>query len=78
MKITSWNIREMNSSSKQRMLKSKISRMKMDIILHQETKCDNDNMERITRKIWPGSEARWMEVEGTSGGITTLWDLDLI
>ena len=33
MKITSWNIRGMNSPSKQRMLKEKISRIKEDIFL---------------------------------------------
>jgi hypothetical protein len=74
MKITSWNIRGMNSSSKQWMLKSKISRMKEDIILLQETKCDEGNIRRIMKIIWPGCEARWIVVEGASGGVSTLWD----
>jgi len=60
------------------MIKSKIPRMKEDIILLQETKCDNDNMGRITQKIWHGTEVRCMEVEGTFAGITTLGDPNLI
>jgi exonuclease III len=78
MKITSWNIRGMNSPSKQRMLKEKISRIKVDIFLLQETKCDKEIMERITQKIWPEVRLRWIAVEGYSGGLATLWDPDLI
>jgi exonuclease III len=74
MKITSWNIRGMNSLSKQRMLKKNNLQEKEDIVMIQETKCDSENMERITQKIWPGCEAKWIDVEGASGGISTLWD----
>jgi exonuclease III len=67
MKITSWNIRGMNGSSKQRLIKSKLSRMKADIILLQETKCDEGNIRRITQRIWLGCEARWIAAEGAFG-----------
>jgi exonuclease III len=60
MKITSWNIRGMNSSSKQILLKSKVSKLKASIILLQETKCDEVNTRRITKRIWLGCEAIWI------------------
>jgi len=68
----------MNSPSKQRMLKEKISKIKANIFLLQETKCDKEMMERVTQKIWPGSEAHWIAAEGYSRGLVTLWDPDLI
>jgi exonuclease III len=64
----------MNSLSKQRMLKKRISLEKVDIVLLQETKCDDGNINKITQRIWPGCESRWITVEGASGGVATLWD----
>jgi exonuclease III len=72
MKITSWNIRGMNDPSKQWMMKKIISMMKVDIVLLQETKCDKGNIRRITQRIWPGCEAKWIVAEGASGGVATL------
>jgi exonuclease III len=72
MKITSWNIRGMNALSKQWMLKKRISMDKVDIVLLKETKCDEGNIKRITQRIWLGCEAKWIIVEGVSGGVATL------
>jgi hypothetical protein len=68
----------MNGSSKQRLIKSKLSRMKANIILLQKTKCDKGNIRRITQTIWPGCESKWIVMEGASGGISTLCDLDML
>ena len=40
----------------------------------QETKCDVENMTRITMKIWGGCEEKWIEAKGASRGLSTLWD----
>jgi exonuclease III len=74
MNITSWNIRGMNSLSKQRMIRKRISQEKVDIVLLQETKCDEENIKRITQRIWPRCEEKWIMGEGASEGFATLWD----
>ena len=56
------------------MLKERISLEKVDIVLLQETKCDEGNINKITQRIWPRCEARWITVEGASRGFATLWD----
>jgi exonuclease III len=76
MNITSRNIRAMNALSKQRMLKKRISMEKVDIVLLQETKCDEGNIKRITQRIWSRYEAKWIAIEGVSGGVATLLDLE--
>jgi exonuclease III len=68
----------MNSPSKQHMLKKIISMMKVDIVLLQETKCGKGNIRRISQRTWPDCEARWIVVEGESGGVATLWDPDTL
>jgi exonuclease III len=60
------------------MMKKIISMMKDDIVLLQETKCDEGNIRMITQRIWPGCEARWIATEGASGGVATLWDPDTL
>jgi exonuclease III len=60
------------------MLEKKIPRMKADIVLLQETKCDDINIRWITQRIWLGCEDKWIATKGASGGISTLWDPKII
>jgi len=51
MKFFSWNMRELNALPKQRIVRKKIEQEKPNMVMLQETKCDSNNMRKITRKI---------------------------
>lgn len=74
MKITSWNIRGLNSLNKQRLLKRKLQQEKPDIMFIQETKCTSVQLEAISRKL--GNSIKYIDSasHGWEGGIATIWD----
>jgi len=51
MKVISWNARGLNSQAKQRILKRKFQKEKPDIMFIQETKCTNNNMGNISKRL---------------------------
>ena len=50
MKVITWNIRGLNNPRKQRILKNRLKMEQPDIYFIQETKCNMDIMEIISRK----------------------------
>jgi exonuclease III len=74
MRIFSWNMRGLNALSKHRILKKKIDQEKEDIVMLQETKCDNNNMKKIAKKTWKQCEVVCIEAKGPSGGLALLWN----
>lgn len=78
MKIVSWNARGLNSQAKQRLLKRKFQKEKPDIMFIQETKCDINHMENISKRL--GKPIEFIEVasQGWEGGIATLWDTRVV
>ena len=73
MKILSWNSRGLGHPSKLVALKDLIHSEKPEIMLIQETKQNQCEMNRIIsqQKHFLGSTS---EARGASGGIVTLWD----
>jgi len=78
MKIISWNARGLNSQVKQRLLKRKIQKEKLDIMFVQETKCASNTMENINKRL--GKHIKYMEISNHcwEGGLITLWDTRVI
>lgn len=73
MKILSWNCRGLGHPSKLNALRDLIHNEKPEIILIQETKQEQSEMNRIInqQKQYSGNIS---EARGASGGIATIWD----
>lgn len=78
MKIISWNARGFNSPAKQRLLRRKLQKEKPDIMFIQETKCANNHMVNISKRL--GKHIEFIEVasQGWEGGIVSLWDTRVV
>jgi len=63
---------------KQRHLKRKFQKEKPDIMFVQETKCTNNNMENISKRL--GKHIKYMEVasQDWEGGLVSIWDSKVI
>jgi hypothetical protein len=44
----------------------------------QETKCDKDTMNKITKNIWKNCEIECIEEEGAFEELEILWDLGIM
>eukprot|EP00253_Pinus_taeda_P010687 PITA_10687 len=78
MKLTSWNLRGLNSPVKYRMIKNMIQQEKPHIFFMQETKCNSNTIDTILAKAWPGSQLVAMDASGASGGLAIAWDTQAI
>jgi exonuclease III len=74
MKIINWNIRGLNSPRKQRILKNRLRKEQPDLCFIQETKCNLDRMETISKKHWSKYKILVVESQQMVGGILTLWN----
>lgn len=74
MKIFSWNVRGLNGQTKQRLLKRKIQQEKLDLILVQETKCANNIIQIVNRKLGRRLEHMNIDSQGWEGGLVTWWN----
>lgn len=74
MKLISWNVRGINSPSKHRMIKNPIQQEKPSLVFLQETKSNSTAIEKISNKIWAGSRSVSVDTSGASGGLTILWN----
>ena len=74
MKCTSWNIRDLGSKRKQRMLSNRMKQKAPDIIFIQETKCSIQKIKQIHSKWLNRFEFLEVKAESTAGGILTLWN----
>ena len=74
MGITSWNIRGCSSALKIHLLRRRIEKEKSGIIFLQETKCLEEELKSIARKIWKGCETVATDAKGVAGGMGILWN----
>ena len=78
MKIVSMNIRGYGGLTKQKSLKELFTSLNPEIILLQETMCDNFFALRLFAKTKPGWEYCALDAHGLSGGILSAWNPCLI
>eukprot|EP00253_Pinus_taeda_P033709 PITA_33709 len=78
MKVISWNVRGLNSQIKQRLLKRKVEKEKLDIIFVQETKCASNTIKNTSKKL--GRQMEYLEnaSHGWEWGLVTLWNPHVI
>jgi exonuclease III len=73
MRITTWNARGLNASSKQRLLYHNLKAFESEIILLQETKLNKEEGNKLSNKL-----KRWnlhmQESRGASGGLGLIWN----
>ena len=73
MKITTWNARGLNASSKQRLLYQNVKAFESEIIMLQEIKLNKDEGHRLENKM-----RRWklylQESKGALGGLGFIWN----
>jgi exonuclease III len=74
MKIITWNIRGLNSKSKQRILRDCIKEESPNILMLQEMKCAGMEAEIIFQRIWKGCNYIHTDSVGASGGLAILWN----
>ena len=74
MKIISWNVRGNNGLTKQKSICRKIIFENPSIILIQETKCNNNNLETLIARLWKGSKATTMDANDASEGMALIWN----
>jgi exonuclease III len=74
IKIITWNTRGLNSPIKQRILRNRLRKEKLDLCFIQETKCIIDRMETINKKQWSKYMMLVFEGHKMAGGILTLWN----
>ena len=64
----------MGSKVKEEAMQSLIRTETPDILLIQETKLEDKLFLKISKNLWPRSEARAISARGASGGIRILWN----
>ena len=64
MKFLSYNVRGLNSLTKQCMLEKIINQKKPAIVLMHETKCDKEMMTTLANKFWEESKVEAMTTMG--------------
>ena len=74
MKLTSWNLRGLNSPGKHRMIKNMVKQEKPQIFFMQETKCNSSALGNILSKAWPGCQSVAVDASGASGGLAIAWN----
>lgn len=78
MKLTSWNVRGINSPGKHRMIKNLIQQEHPQIFFIQETKCNSNALGSILSKAWPGCQSVVVDAIGASGGLAIAWNSQAI
>ena len=74
MIFTSWNIRGLNSKGKQRYLKERLKKDKPSIMIIQETKMKQQQIQAILDKSKSKFEVMAQDAEGSAGGLAILWN----
>jgi len=78
LKIITWNIRGIGSDSKRRSIKNRILLEKPDMIILQETKCSEINLQNFIQKSWKKARAIATDAKGNSGGLAIIWDPNIL
>lgn len=78
MKLTSWNLRGLNSPGKLRMIKNMIKQEQPQIFFMQETKCNSNTLGNILSRAWPGCHSVAVDASGASVGLEIAWNTQAI
>eukprot|EP00253_Pinus_taeda_P023643 PITA_23643 len=78
MKLTSWNLRGLNSPRKLRMIKNMIKQEQPQIFFMQEMKCNSNTLGNILSRAWPGCHSVAVDASGASGGLAIAWNTQAI
>lgn len=72
MKILSWNVRGLSALDKKRLVKRALKNLECDIVLMQETKIIDKNMNDFIKSCynWNGLS---QSSRGSAGGLGVLW-----
>ena len=75
MKIVSWNVRGIGSVRKRGVIKENLLKMRLDIVLLQETKKETLE-DKVVGSLWKARNRSWVALPsvGRSGGIVMIWD----
>jgi len=73
MKITTWNIRGLNVTSKRRILENRLFSQHLDIVLLQESKCSSKSMETLKKLISNSHQCISIDAIGQARGLITFW-----
>eukprot|EP00253_Pinus_taeda_P024980 PITA_24980 len=74
MIITSWNIRGLNSKGKHRYLKEALKKDKPSIMLIQETKMDQQQLQEIMKRMRPEYEVMAQDAVSSVGVLAIIWN----
>ena len=74
MKITTWNIRGLNGTTKRRILKNRLFSLHPDIILLQESKCSPKGTETLKKLVSNSHHCISIDAIGQAGGLLTFWN----
>ena len=75
LKLLSWNVGGANDSSKRKIIKSLVRRLKVDLLCIQETKIHLMS-EGVVRSLGAGRFLDWraLDASGSAGGVLICWD----
>ena len=75
IKMISWNVRGLNDSRKQLVVKNLLREWKCDVVCLQETKIASMNRQLVC-SLWSCPYVDWaiLEADWTAGGILFMWD----
>ena len=73
MRITTWNVRGLNTPSKKRLIKQYLKSFNLEIILIQETKLNKLEGTKLNKMLglW---DSVFVEAIGASGGLGIIWN----
>lgn len=74
MKITTWNIRGLNGTSKRLILKNRLFTQSPDLVLLQESKCSTNGKETIKKLFAKGYQCISTEAIGQAGELLMFWN----
>lgn len=76
MYVLSWNIRGMGGPSKSFSVKDLVKNEQPTILLLQEMKLEEEELIKLSKNFWNGSERIGHNSRGASGGLGTFWGKD--
>ena len=81
MQYVSWNCRGLGSTIKEETIRDLVRVIRLEVLLIQETKLEEDALLRASNSFWKKGPGRAVSARGASGGLATFWDstkLDLV
>lgn len=74
MIVFSWNVRGLNSGSRQKVVRALIRSHSPDVLFLQETKLSVECMLGLVPKLWGSGECQCIGAHGSDGGVACIWN----